>query len=96
MLVLILILVLLLVLPNLNGCSASGASDELGSSGSSLSSLISRYVTGPSDDGLCDFCGAAAVDIDIKFPKSSQKTLKNHLTGRGFGVRMKKTVEEEE
>lgn len=54
LLALVLILVLLLVLPNLKGCSSNPADG----SGSSITSLISRYVRGPSDDGLCDFCGA--------------------------------------
>ncbi len=54
LLALILILVLLLVLPNLKGCSSNSSVEE----SSSITSLIARYVTGESNDGLCDFCGA--------------------------------------
>ena len=62
-LILLLVLALLLILPNLKGCSSSNKadpSDLSDSSGSSIASIISRYVTGPSDDGACDFCGAPA------------------------------------
>ena len=52
LIVLLVILAALLILPNMG---KSSASDE---GGSSITSLISRYVTGPSDDDLCDFCGA--------------------------------------
>ena len=56
LLALLLILALLLVLPNLKGCSSNSSVEE----GSSITSLISRYVTGESNDGLCDFCGSPA------------------------------------
>lgn len=52
LIVLLVILAALLILPNMGKSSASGED------GSSITSLISRYVTGPSDDDLCDFCGA--------------------------------------
>ena len=66
LLVLLLILALLLVLPNLKGCSSQNTDDPSDyvdlseGSSSSLSSLIARFITGPSDDGLCDVCGAPA------------------------------------